>query len=234
MKHNEKWTLGRNLGGRDLKGREALGSGEFKVMKDLDSRWDKMCASSFIFDESAEAEFKKRVADKLQDIANKLGIKLFLSGRDYPIHATIHYGSSDVLDTDERSALYKEVYADNGFAKSAQSVPGQKIEFKYLRIHNGILTLDATELSPELLSMRKEFDRAAKERSVKPIARDNVMHISVAQLTDVPEENKEEIFKRMKQALIELRHEISSNPIQMKIEGIFNGSDIMYRDRKDL
>jgi len=234
MEHSEKWTLGRNLAKRDLAGRKTLDSGEFKTMKDLDPRWDKACASSFIFDEATEAGLKERVADKLQKIADGLGIKLFLVGRDYPVHAAIQYGFTEQKDADKRSAQYENVYADAELAKSTQSTLGQMIEFKYLRIHDGIITLDAIGLSPELLKMREEFNRAAEENAVTPITRDNVLHISIAQLTDVPEQDKKRIFGELKQTLIKLRHEISAHPIEMKIDHVFNGSDLMYRNRDEL
>ena len=234
MEHSEKWTLGHNLAKRDITGRKTRNFGELKSIKDLDQRWDKACASSFIFDEATEAGLKERVVNELQKIADGLGIKLFLVGRDYPIHATIQYGFTGQEDADKRSAQYGKVYADAELAKSTESALGQMIEFKYLRIHDGIITIDAIGLSPELLKMREEFNRAAEENAVAPITRDNVLHISIAQLTDVPEQDKKRIFGELKQALIKLRHEISAHPIEMKIDHVFNGSDPMYRNRDEL
>ena len=230
----QRWMGRHPLAARDYFGRKTLDSGEFKIMEGPDSRWDKACSTSCVFDEASEALLKERVTNKLEAIADELGIKLFMSGRDYPVHATPHYGFHAETDKAKRDAIFKQVYADPNFKKSTEAIPGKTITFKYLRIHNGILTLDAAELAPELEKVRSEFDRASREHGVSPISRDNIIHISIAQITDVPEEDRAEIFSKFKGELIKLRHEISSSPIEMKVEHLWNGSDIMYRQRAEL
>jgi len=64
--------------------------------------------------------------------------------------------------------------------------------------------------------------------------RDNIIHISVAQIKSVIEENRKKVFEELKKEIIKLRHEISSSPIEMKVDHLWNGSDIMYRRREEL
>ena len=230
----QRWMTRNPIAARDYFGRKTLDSGEFKIMTGPDPRWDKACSTSCVFDEASEALLKERVTNKLKAIADKLGIKLFMSGRDYPVHATPHYGFHTETNKAKRDSIFEQVYADPNFKKSTEAIPGKTITFKYLRIHNGILTLDATKLVPELEKVRSEFDRAAREYGVSPISRDNIIHISVAQIKSVTEENRKKVFEELKKEIIKLRHEISSSPIEMKVDHLWNGSDIMYRRREEL
>lgn len=205
----------------DLAGREAYFEGAPKVLVERPSQWGTDFSINLLFTPESEARIRD-IADRIDRIGSKLGIEFLLAGRDYPIHSALQSGWFDGPPS-ERSETYDRIYDDAYMRASTLNM--LTLSYKYLLTNESAITLNAVEIPPEIKGFRDETVAKAQSESIRPQNMENILHVSLARFTRVPEdvEERKQVMQKLTQELIKLRHEISSSPIQADVGRVFFG-----------
>lgn len=231
----EKYNPGDILKGyakNSLSGKRNLKDKKINVLPSKE-HWDKAWrdgeSTSLVFTESSREKVNSQVTQKILALGRKYGIEFWLADDTYPMHSslTFAYPGYDIPD-EERVALYKEIEADPETQALLGGISGPiKLEYKYLILNGDNITLNAVDIPESIVSFRRSMG-IILERYNLPVIRtlENFLHITVARIKKLPNENYEERVEQFKRELRNLRREISKNPIQLETTGkIFMGTN---------
>ncbi|OGY09715.1 MAG: hypothetical protein A2700_00580 [Candidatus Blackburnbacteria bacterium RIFCSPHIGHO2_01_FULL_44_64] len=211
----------RKYAGIQLSGLKALREGtipEFSGFPDsLNNRYN----ASFVFTPNSTAQFEERVAQPLAAIADQAGIGLYLASRDFCVHSTLLEGAWEGEDQAVKQALFGQIHSAEAIGKLDLLV-GKKIEFQYLLI-GGNTVLTAVNIPEWVLAARAQLNDVYRTHGLKPLSMDNILHITVARMTRLPEGDKEEkikAFQAYRKMARDLRHSISASPLILEVGAV--------------
>lgn len=212
---NDSIEVSRKYAGIDRPGKRVLREGsfqEFKSFGNLDNRFN----ASLLFDTSSESQFKERVEDPLSLLAEELGIRLLLAGRDFTVHTTLLEGLYEGSNEAERQGKFAEVEKSN-VVTNLSSLKGQGIEFKYLLAGGRDIILAAINIPYWIIEKRSELAQTYKKQRLKPLELINILHITVSRITQLPPEgDRNAKLGTFANQVAHLRHNISSKPTDIK------------------
>jgi hypothetical protein len=218
--------IGRKYANIDRVGRKALSEGEIQRFEgfpgDLKNRFN--VAAQFA--PASEREFVERVTGPAKEIAAQLGIDFMVAGEDFPIHSTMLEGLYQGDDDAERQKLFADLQKDAGFQDRINALNGLEVPYKYLLMDKGNVILNSVEIPDDILELRQFLTKYYAEKKLKPLAMDNILHISAARMVKLPEEEQEKSFAEYRRRMVELRHSISSEPLSLKIDHLHSGSTL--------
>lgn len=208
----------------DISGRKSLDNKDIKEFKEDPEGWKNGFSVVLLPDEESTRVINDRIISKIEKMEKELGIQFSLSGRDSRLHSTVlggqFEGSGDDRDSARNRAFttLKEQISQSGLA---ETLKGQEIEFKYVLLDKGNILLTAVDIPEAVSRAREELATAYSANGVKHISYENILHMSVARISGLPEDPEK--LKEYKKRMIELRHEISSGPLMMRVKDIYSG-----------
>ncbi len=215
MTANESGELKRIYAGNSLRGRKAWKSGEVKTAPKDDERAERNFFLSVAFTPESEAKIKE-ICDRIGKIAEKHDVPLVLAGRDFRAHATLQGGVLESSDIEARKKAYGEIYFDPAVLREEEKLAGVPIDFKFVVTNDNSITLTAVEIPDQITKFRAHAKEAAKSQGVAiPPFRD-IMHITLARPTALPEEGREEKLRGFLQDMLTLRRELARDDISAK------------------
>lgn len=227
---------GKKYAGIDLAGRKSLnlesGIQEFPGFPEgLKSRFSLLLR----FTSGSEQEVKDRISGPIQDIGRQLGIGFIIAGRDYPLHSTLLEGLYEGQDAVVRDKLFESLSKNPEIAKITNGLLGERLIYKYLLLDKGNLLLAAIDIPAHLINFREELAELYRGSGLKPLPLDNLLHISLARMVQLPEENRQSKFNIYRKQLTQLRHDISSNPLSLEVVSLSASSafDLLHELKKD-
>lgn len=227
---------GRKYAGIDISGRKALnlnqGIQEFPGFPEsLKSRFSLVLR----FTSGSEQEIKDRISGPIQDIGEQLKIGFIIAGRDYPLHSTVLEGLYESQDFVSRDKLFESLSESPEIAKITSDLLGKKLIYKYLLLDKGNLLLTAIDIPAHLINLREELASLYKQKGLKPLSLDNLLHISLARMVNLSEEDKQSKFNIYRKQMTRLRHDISTKPLSLKIESVsaLSAFDLLHEIKKD-
>ncbi len=228
----------RKYAGNDLKGRKALQEGTTLEMPERKSVWGTDYSTNIIFTPESEERIAS-VATQLKEVGERLGIDFFLVSQDYPPHSALQSGWFRGDDKAKRDPLYDRIYEDAAVQRAAERLRGLELEYKFLIVSSEAITLNAVEIPIAIKEFRDATVAAARSVAgetgevIESQNMDNILHISLARFRDIREEGKKGSLKKLEQKLITLRHELSSNPIRLRVDRVFFGH-VMNEPRENI
>ena len=219
----------------DLAGRKALLNEDVVEMKDIPAWWYECPNASFVFDPASEEEVRERVIKPMEEAARECGIGYWFTGDIHPIHATAQAGDiKDRSDTAEWKRARELFENSTELHESARTFAGMKIPFKYLIVNGSIVTLTCTEIPPEVKTFREQASALLEKSGFKALSRENTLHISVARIKSLPDEDRAEQLRRFRDLMIKLRHQISAHPLELEVDHMFVGGNVQGKKREEL
>ena len=218
--------IGRKFAEIDLAGRKALSEGEIQKFEGFPENLKKRFNVSARFTSDSEKEFAERVVRPVKDIAAQLGIDFIVAGEDFPLHSTMLEGLYQGADEAERQTLFSDLKDNISFQERLNALNGLEVPYKYLLMDRGNIILNSVEIPYSILEIREFLTKYYAEQKLKPLAMDNILHISAARMIKLPEEEREKSFTEYKGRMVELRHSISSTPLSLKMDHFYSGSTL--------
>src|SRR3989344_2018004 len=232
--YNER-DISRKYVRNDLAGRRALTEGEPVEMKEIPAWWYECPNAAFVFSSESEEEVRERVIKPMEDAARDCGIEYWFTGDIHPIHATAQAGDiKDRSDTAEWKRARELFEESSELHESARIFAGMKIPFKYLIVNGSIITLTCTEIPPEVKMFREQASALLEKNGFKALSMENTLHISVARIKSLPNEDRTGQLRRFRDLMIKLRHEISRKPLELQIDHMFVGGNVQGKTREEL
>ncbi|MBI4093545.1 hypothetical protein HY417_01145 [Candidatus Kaiserbacteria bacterium] len=202
-------------------GRHAFSSGEVKTAPKDDERAEKNFFLSVAFTPESEAKLKE-ICDRIGKIAENHGVPLVLAGRDFRSHATLQGGALESGDLEARKKSYGEIYFDPAVLQEKEKLVGVAIDFRFVVTGDNAITLTAVEIPDQITKFRSHAKEAAKSQGVAVPPYKDIMHITLARLTALPEESREEKLKSFSADMLALRREISKGPpVTLVVDHVF-------------
>lgn len=219
----------------DLSGRKSLRNKEVREFPGFSEDLRERFSAALIFNQESETLLKQRVVSRVKEIGERQGIKFLLAGEDYPLHSTVLEGkmtasvvtgSEDSIE-DRRIVTVRETQNDTELQEELSRLAGMHVTYKYLLLDKGNVLLTATDIPPDVLAARTALNRIYSKYGIAAIPLENILHISIARMKEIPGEDQLEAFQGYKEGMIKLRHEISSDPLDLKVSYI--NADESYR-----
>jgi hypothetical protein len=213
--------IGRKYADIDLRGRKAVAEAaidEFSYSPEEMQRRFNVAAQ---FEPASEQLFNQRVTAALEQAERDFGIKFIIAGRDFPLHTTLLEGKDAGDDLAGREKKFGELSTDLGDTLR-RSLTGQAIEFKYLLIDKGNLILTSVQIPEEITAVRTSLDQSYQSHALNTLPMTNILHATVARMTQLPE--AKETLKQYRDAMIKLRHDISADPLKLRVGDVYTGS----------
>jgi len=220
--------IGRKYAEIDLDGRKTLENpGEIEGFQSPEN-WESNFNVVAEFDAESREEIESRILSKLKEIEAELRLPLLIAGRDFALHTTVQLASQSE-DPERQKRLFEELMSDNKISASMDSMVGVPVEYKYILIDKGNVLLGSVDMPEAILKAREEIGKNYELKGVKPVSYENILHITLARITDSSGEGKEAVPEEYRNRLIKLRHEISSQPITVTIDRVVRGhtSDLL-------
>lgn len=203
----------------DLLGRKGLAEDEPDIIEftGFSPELKKNFSSVLTFSTETEKEVQERILNRIHAVGAVSNIEFFESLKDYPLHATLLEGlSSD--EAQKRQGVFDAIVTDGTTNSILETLKGVTLEFKYILLDKGNVLLAATEIPKEIFEIRKSLAELYEKSGLMVRPLDNILHISVARMKKVPSgEDARRLFKEYKNHMIQLRHDISANPIKAQI-----------------
>lgn len=213
----------------DLSGRKALAEAESSIREfpGFSEELKKNFSSVLTFSDDSEKQVRERVMEKLHLIGERAGIGFIEAGADYPLHATLQEGTSSE-DEQSREDTFRVLKEDEKLTQSLDKLKGLQLAFKYILLDRGNVLLTATDIPEEIVSIRGELEKTYGNAGLESRPLKNILHISLARMKETPKgADAQSRFAEYKKAMIQLRHEISSNPIKLDVRAV--ARDQTYR-----
>jgi len=81
--------------------------------------------------------------------------------------------------------------------------------------------LTCVDIPEEIKRLKVKFQEKFKAENVEPLDYGNILHITAARIKKLATNgNSESILKEYRDFFIQLRHQISGNPLRLKIAGL--------------
>lgn len=219
-------AVGRKYAEIDRGGRSKIDIGEVKEFTGFSEAFERRTNIWLEFTHESTQTIIDRVSRKIEEIERETGIKFYLAGRDFPIHSSLkqgEVGSDGKLTEEDREILVTRLSEDKQLQDSAQQLEGKLIEFKYLLFAGGDAILTCTDIPEEIDEIRKQATKSYAEQAVDSIdPAQEILHMTIARMTEMQKDNelKGVQLLQYKRRMIELRHEISSNPLSLVVSGV--------------
>lgn len=230
--------IGKKYAGINHSGRKALDSREVSEFNSVPEQLKKRFNLSVSLKDSSEETLRTMVLDEVIKIGDQLGIKLFLAGRDFPIHISILEGlfTPGTQEDEEINKRQEEIFNELKYNKELQDklsniLAGKTIEFKYLLIDKGNIILTSTDIPEFILEARKLLSDRYSEADLKPLAMNNILHMTISRVSGLPE-NKD-LLLQYKEELVKLRHSVSAHPLQLTIGSVSSQSSYDLLTKND-
>lgn len=172
------------------------------------------------FTSDSEQEIKNRISDHIQDIGEQFRIGFIIAGRDYPLHSTLLEGPYEGQDAVTRDNIFESLVGSSEIAKITDDLLGRKLDYKYLLLDKGNVLLTAIDIPDYLINLREELAALYKGKNLKPAPLDNLLHISLARMVNLPEEDKQSKFSIYRKQMTQLRHNISTDSLSLEIKSV--------------
>ncbi|MFZ1720664.1 MAG: hypothetical protein WAU28_04990 [Candidatus Moraniibacteriota bacterium] len=227
--------IARKYASIDLSGRKALKNEQVREFPGFSEDLRDRFSAALIFDKDSEALLKQKVVSRVKEIGGKYGIKFLLAGEDYPLHSTVLEGKIEIpavagdknSEEDDRISIIRETQNDTELQEELSKLAGIHITYKYLLLDKGSILLTGMDIPSEMLAARTALNKIYSKHDIAAIPLENILHISIARMEEIPREDQSETFQGYKEEMIKLRHEISSDPLDLKVSYI--SSDESYR-----
>jgi hypothetical protein len=211
----------------DLEGRKALKKEDsVNKFEGFSENLKNRFGTVMIFNEESKKLLKESLIDKIESISKETEIDFALAGRDFPIHSTLLEGLCD--DEKTSKAVFEKIKGNIELIEVINSLNNLEVEFKYLLIDKGNILLTCINIPKEILIARGAINKILEENGLKPLQLNNILHISIARMTNFPAIEQGQKFNEYKEKVVKLRHEISSNPIKLKISEVLAGSSFDF------
>jgi hypothetical protein len=161
-----------------------------------------------------------RVFSKLRDVESNFGIKFMLSGRDYPIHSTLMEGLFEGEDENSREEIFAKLQNELLFG-----LEGNQVQFDYVLLDGSKLLLVAKSIPHTILEAREKLSEQYDTFGLKPLGMQNILHSSLARISQIPDQFDREKYKK---EIIDLRHSVSSNPLNLTIGNVAKEQSHQY------
>lgn len=216
--------IGRRYAKIDLGGKEGLKRGEINRFEGFGKNLRNRIITALEFSPESQRDVQRRVLDEVERIGRELGIEFFIAGKDFPMHSTVEEGLYEDNDESERAAIFQDVKHDKKMEELCERKLTEPVVFKYLLIDKGNVILTSVEIPEAIRKMREELAALYLRYGLKPLPMENILHITIGRMTEIPEDDKIEQFKKYQQAMIKLRHAISKEPLNLSADRISKGS----------
>lgn len=187
--------------------------------------------TSLIFDADSVDTLEQRLMGPVANIVDYLGMNCLLAGRDFTLHSTLLEGLCDREDSHERQSKFGNVANSPGVLTLANLI-GNRIEYKYLLIDKGNLILTAIDIPEWVIKARDTLAETYRSQGLRPLEMANILHISVSRITHQPRAQREETLREYAKRVTHLRHNISSNPMVLKISRLSARSSLSLLTEK--
>jgi len=223
--------IGEKYGGIDIEGRKALEKPEtIKGFPHPNKAFEGVFWVSGDFDTESQAEVQRRILDRIEDLEAELGLPLLIGNRDFPLHVSLQNGVLGENDPRDKEVKVDHLMSNEELTEDTAPLVGLPVEFKYLLINRGNILLTSAKIPEAVSEARKAIAEVYASNGLTPGSYnyENILHITIARIAESPaveDENpdKQNVLEAYRKRLIELRHEISSNPITMRIEKVARG-----------
>jgi len=207
----------------DLEGRKALRQEDgVKKFDGFSENLKERFGSTIIFEDQSRGIIRDSLIDEIKSISQATGIDFIFADYDFPLHATLLEGLCE--DETVRDELFKKIKENDQLMKIINSLNGLEIEFKYLLLDKANVLLTCSHIPREIINARKEISAVFEKSGLKPLRLENILHITIARMTELPKVEQEKKFHEYKNKIIQLRHEISLQPLKLKILKVSSGS----------
>lgn len=219
--------IGNKYANIDQRGRRAVDLGEIELFRGASEQLKERFNFSLFFSSSSTESLKRVVLDEIESLSGRLGINLFLTGRDFPAHVTILEGTPTFMENKaENEVALDQIFDDlknNAELKKKLSnmLVGKTVEFKYILIDRGNLILTCVDIPEFIIEARKLISDAYSTSHIKPLEIKNILHITLSRIVSIPE--NPEILNRYKEEIIKLRHIVSKNPLSLTFGSVESG-----------
>lgn len=185
----------------------------------------------------------RRILNEVEEIAQDLGIGLFLAGRPnpggYPLHTTVleglYEGGSDprpfVFGEDSMmesgglrdnvfhrgSALDRTKLGDLYYAILAPEKRDYQLKFNAVLVDKGPVLLAATEIPQEIIDIRGELAEIYTQAGCKPLPLDNLLHMTLTRMTRVVDPLQADEYIRQMRLL---HQEVVEDPLFLSVRTI--------------
>ncbi|KKT58269.1 MAG: hypothetical protein UX91_C0002G0036 [Candidatus Amesbacteria bacterium GW2011_GWB1_47_19] len=185
---------------------------EFKSFPEEELR--KRFGITLTFDESSQQEFLKRITEPLQKVAESTGAELFMAGIDFPLHSTVlEIKREDAVIPEKEEKMRKIILGENNIRR----LPGLTLSFDYMFVDKGGNTvIAATNIPQVILSARETVSSDGIREGFSPLPLTNILHISVARLTKLPDESNMTQYYKMSG----IRPALRFKPLQMTVGSV--------------
>lgn len=163
---------------------------------------------------------QERVINGLEDIENHLGVKFAIAGRDFPIHSTLMEGLLENTQEEQRSDIFNKLGTEIEL-----DVNGIEVTFDFVLIDGGNIILVAKDIPDILLKIREKLSSHYTNAGAKPLAMENILHVSLARIVDLPIDFNHELYLN---SIISLRHDVSSDPLVLAAENVAKEQTYSY------
>ncbi|MEZ4114044.1 MAG: hypothetical protein R3B65_01110 [Candidatus Paceibacterota bacterium] len=220
MEKGPEKNLGRTYAGINLEGRKAMKDGSVPEFKGFPPEFEKRMNVWAEFSNETKEEIKERIIKPLEEIESSTNIDFYLADRDFKIHSSIMQGKLDGdLNVNEK---YQNLLENSDkLKKVSEELSGISIELKYLLFDKkGTIILASTKIPDQIPESRDLIKEAYAEESIYALDIP-IFHLTIGRVLKLPEiEQVPESMKKLKTLIRNLRLQISSDPINAKIDGV--------------
>lgn len=178
---------------------------------------------SMIFDPSSRAVFEQRVAEPITRIEEDLRLEFLIGDRDYPMHSTVL--GAGCRDESMRTLRFWRALNNPRLSAVSNQLLNLCIEFdQFLFNAKGAILLAASFIPPVVIEARQQLQSYYQEQDLEPSDMRNILHITAARATILPQKEDREGWLEYKKQLLSLRNLILVEHLQLTV-----GSDFMGR-----
>jgi hypothetical protein len=211
--------VGQNYARKDIEGRQAVREGRIEDFAGYPETLKNRFVSVLRLGLKSRLEIEQRVVQPIESLADELNIELIFPGRDFPLHSTIADGIFEGTGEVDRSRIFAEISNNAELRRQLGRLHGVDIQYKYLLVDKGNLILTCSEIPPVVSEIRDAINKIYTSHGLKPVSFQNILHMSVARITRQPDMERLEKLRVYQKRLIALRHDLSQNPIVVRVEG---------------
>lgn len=206
----------------DLSGRRKLAEDEPDIVEftGFSPELKKNFSSVLVFSSETERVIQERILDKIHAAGILSNIDFFETPKDYPLHATILEGMSND-DEQKRQSIFESLVSEGRLDLLFEQLKGIELEFKYVLIDKGNILLTAIDIPQVIFEVRRLLAQLYEEAGLTVRPLENILHVSIARMKSTPKgADAQKLFLEYKNKMIELRHNISMNPIRAQVVDI--------------
>ena len=226
----ENPSLLRELASLNSGGRRAFRTEQIQRFSEFPERFQRRFSVFGIPDAVSAAVIQERLTDPIVQIASAHGIEFLLAGRDIGLHTTLQEGEYPEGDKEKMQSDFTDLTTDLSAQDLIGTLAGTELVYKYLLVGQSKsgqetqsnVTVAADVIPEQIVEVRRNLVKKYEAIGMRhlPI---KIVHMTLGRIVELPDRLDPATRESYIRELINLRHTLAKDPVQVTIGDVYIG-----------